>query len=139
MTYRTNDTLWLKAAGFGLARLLEAAGHSGITGTGEICGTLAYLSPEQLMDSRSAKPESDVYATVVRLFRLLTGEYPYRETFLADSLQRRMSEEARAVTTLNPHVPADLAAVFQQGLLREFAKQLIDTKGLTRMMTAVLK
>ena len=139
LAYRTKDTLRLKVADFGLAKLFETAGHSGITGTGEICGTLAYMSPEQLLDSRSTKPESDVYATVVCLFRLLTGDYPYPEISLADSFQRRMSEDARLVNTLNPHVPADLAAVIQQGLMRDSVKRLSSSKVLTRQLKAVLK
>jgi len=52
--------LRLKVSDFGLAKVFQTAGYSGISGSREICGTLAYMSPEQLLNSRYAKPESDV-------------------------------------------------------------------------------
>ena len=68
--------LRLKVSDFGLAEVFQTAGYSGISGSRDICGTLAYMSPEQLLNSRYAKPDSDVYSAVVCLYRLLTGEYP---------------------------------------------------------------
>ncbi len=119
LAYRDRNRLRLKVADFGLAKMFETAGYSGITRSGEICGTLAYMPPEQLMDSRNAKPQCDVYAAAVCLFRLLTGEYPYPEFSIAESFQKRMTEEARSVQSLNPHVPDDLAKVLQHALRRD--------------------
>ena len=121
---RSKDKLRLKVSDFGLAKMFETAGHSGITGTGELCGTLAYMSPEQLLDSRSAKPECDTYAAVVCLFRLLTGEYPYPEYSITDSYRRRLSEEARPARDFNSQIPAPLASIIQQALLRDLSKRL---------------
>ena len=131
---RSRNKLRVKVSDFGLAKVFETAGHSGITGTGEVCGTLAYMSPEQLLDSRSAKPECDVYAAVVCLFRLLTGAYPYPEFTIADSFRRRLSEDARPARDFNPEIPADLAAIIEQGLIRDLAQRLKSAEELHQVL-----
>jgi serine/threonine-protein kinase len=108
--------LFVKVSDFGLAKIFQTAGYSGITASNEICGTLAYMSPEQLMDSRSAKPESDVYSAVVCLYRLLTGEYPHREGMPAEIIHRRLNEPIRPVQSFNPEIPNDLARIVDCGL-----------------------
>src|SRR5207245_4495262 len=52
----------LKLADFGLARVYQASQLSGLTMTGEIGGTAAFMPPEQLTNYREAKPPADQYA-----------------------------------------------------------------------------
>src|SRR5262249_42935100 len=52
-----------KLADFGLARdALQKGGLSGLTKTGEVVGTPAYLSPEQAEGTRGVGPKADVYS-----------------------------------------------------------------------------
>jgi serine/threonine-protein kinase len=60
-------------ADFGIARV---AYDPGVTSTGEILGTAAYISPEQA-DGAPASAASDVYALAVVAFELLTGTRPF--------------------------------------------------------------
>lgn len=131
---RFADKVRLKLTDFGLAKMFETAGQSGITGTGELCGTLAYMSPEQFLDSRSAGPECDVYAVAVCLYRLLTCEYPYPEFAVTDSFRMRLSEEARPVRDMNPHVPENLSTLIHQALLRDFSTRLTSAENLYRSL-----
>lgn len=59
----------IKVADFGLARAVSA---SSATATGEIFGTVAYLSPEQV-ETGAADARSDVYAAGLVLVEMLTG------------------------------------------------------------------
>jgi serine/threonine-protein kinase len=114
----SGDRLKLKVSDFGLAKMFSTAGHSGITGSNELCGTLAYMSPEQMLDSRSAKPESDVYSAVVCLYRLLTKQFPHATGSPAQMVQARMHESAIPVQQYCPEIPDDLARLIDIGLCR---------------------
>lgn len=64
----------VKVADFGLARMLSGVSH---TKTGMIIGTAAYLAPEQVARG-VADARTDVYASGIMLFELLTGVQPHR-------------------------------------------------------------
>jgi WD40 repeat protein/predicted Ser/Thr protein kinase len=65
---------------FGVARAagIDLAGSTAHTGTGQLIGTLGYMSPEQVAaDPAALDHRSDVYALGVILFELLAGRLPY--------------------------------------------------------------
>src|SRR5205085_6873461 len=87
-----------KILDFGVARatdadLLTTAG----TEIGQVIGTLAYMSPEQVEgDPTGLDRRSDVYALGVTLFQLLAGRLPY-------SLQGLpLAEAARVIHDRDP-------------------------------------
>jgi serine/threonine protein kinase len=67
-----------KVLDFGLAKQLADPVETLVSVTGQVVGTLPYMSPEQvkgnpdLIDTRT-----DVYSLGVILYELLTGHYPY--------------------------------------------------------------
>lgn len=64
----------LKVADFGLARAISS--HTATATQGVLIGTVSYLPPELVLHG-TADTRSDVYATGVVLFELLTGTKPY--------------------------------------------------------------
>jgi serine/threonine-protein kinase len=64
----------VKVADFGLARAVSTATAS--SSTGVLLGTVAYLAPEQV-ERGSANARSDVYASGILLFEMLTGSKPF--------------------------------------------------------------
>ncbi len=66
-----------KIADFGIAKSLdEAPGTVDLTGTGQLLGTPAYLSPDRL-EGGPATAQSDLYALGVVLYEGLTGRCPF--------------------------------------------------------------
>ena len=70
----SGDHAWV--ADFGIARAISAAGGHTLTG-GHPVGSLAYMSPEQLMGSRAIDARTDVYSLGGVLYEMLVGEAPF--------------------------------------------------------------
>ena len=61
-----------KLMDFGIARVLDEAG---LTATGDIVGTLAYMAPEQA-EGEPAEEPADVYSLALTLYEAWSGENP---------------------------------------------------------------
>ncbi|MGM9991940.1 MAG: PASTA domain-containing protein [Candidatus Bruticola sp.] len=63
----------VKVADFGIARIV---GERTLTQSGELIGSVQYISPEQASGGH-ATPAADIYSTGVLLYEMLTGELPF--------------------------------------------------------------
>ena len=64
----------IKLLDFGIAKVRESISS---TQTGQKLGTLMYMSPEQVKDSKHIDYRTDVYSLAVTFVHLLTGRKPY--------------------------------------------------------------
>ena len=107
---------------FGLARSVEL---SGLTRTGAILGTPAYMSPEQAkgmpLDARS-----DLFSLGVIFYELLTGKQPYEADTVWGLLVKRTQEAAPPVTKLAPDVPAALSDIVAKCLAIDPSQRFQD-------------
>jgi len=91
----------VKVADFGLARAVD----KGSTVTrGVLLGTVAYVSPEQAL-GESATPRSDVYATGIVLYELLTGHPPHSGATDYVVVRKHIEEDVPAPSLEAPGVP----------------------------------
>ena len=66
----------VKVADFGLAKLMQTDGSSGLTRTGTALGTLQFMAPEALTLGTAVDHRADIYAVGVMLYYMLTGRLP---------------------------------------------------------------
>jgi eukaryotic-like serine/threonine-protein kinase len=98
----------IKVADFGLARAFADSRVSQAPGT--VTGTVQYLAPEQI-EGMPADPRTDLYATGIVLYELLTGEVPFTgETSMAIAW-RHLRERVGPPSRSNPIVPVSLDRV----------------------------
>jgi hypothetical protein len=112
------EDMVLKVTDFGIARVL---GNDDTLATreGEILGTPAYMAPEQASGA-DLGPMTDVYATGVMLYELLSGRLPYPEEGGSLAIvMRHMNEDAVPLADVAPGVPPHLSDVVMRALARD--------------------
>jgi beta-lactam-binding protein with PASTA domain len=98
----------VKVADFGLARAFADARVSQAPGT--VTGTVQYLAPEQIEGER-ADPRTDLYATGIVLFELLTGQIPFTGETSVAIAYKHLRDRVPPPSRLNPMVPTALDRV----------------------------
>lgn len=99
-----------KILDFGIARSTNAdiAVTTARTDAGQLVGTLAYMSPEQVAaDPDELDTRSDVYALGVILYELLTGRLPY------DVRRKSVPEAARIIRDEEPSRLSSISRTFR--------------------------
>jgi serine/threonine protein kinase/beta-lactam-binding protein with PASTA domain len=113
----------VKVADFGLARAFADSRISQAPGT--VTGTVQYLAPEQI-EGKPADPRTDLYATGIVLYELLTGEVPFSgETSMAIAL-RHLRERVSPPSRSNPIVPVSLDRVVLNATERDPERRTRD-------------
>lgn len=99
--------LWI--TDFGLARCQS---ETSLTKTGDVLGTLRYMSPEQAL-GRSALVDqrTDIYSLAVTLYELLTLRAAYTGDNGPEMLRQIESQEPPRPRQLDPRIPTDLETV----------------------------
>ncbi|MGH7720691.1 MAG: protein kinase domain-containing protein [Gemmatimonadaceae bacterium] len=97
-----------KVMDFGVARLAQRTG--GLTLTGMVVGTPAYMAPEQLMDD-DVDGRADLFAAGVVIYECLTGRRPFEADSTVALVGKLLNETPVSPHELNGSVPADLSAI----------------------------
>jgi len=96
-----------KISDFGLAKQLDS--EDGLTRTGAIMGSPAYMAPEQAFgQSKKVGPAADIYALGAILYECLTGRPPFKGATVADTLEQVRTMEPIMLRTYTKEIPADL-------------------------------
>jgi tetratricopeptide (TPR) repeat protein len=94
---------------FGLAHLQS---NPGLTITGDLLGTIRYMSPEQALGKRApVDPRSDVFALGVTLHEMLTLEPAYDGHDRQEVLHQIAFDVPRALRQVNRALPAELETI----------------------------
>ncbi len=102
-------------ADFGLTKVL---GRESLTLTGQLVGTIDYISPEQI-NGLPASTRSDIYSLAAVLYECLTGSVPFpRESDVA-VLYAHVSDPPPAVTALCPDLPRALDDVIEKAMAKD--------------------
>lgn len=112
-----------RVSDFGLAK--RTGDPAGLTGTGQVLGTPAYMSPEQAQggQKRPVDERSDIYSLGAILYHLLSGRAPFTGDSPTAVLRQVCESEPVGPRLLNPSVPRDLETICLQSLSKDPARR----------------
>lgn len=95
----------VKLLDFGISRI---EGMDTPISRNALVGTVSYMSPEQLQNSRLTSSQSDMYSLGVMMYELFTGQLPYEADNHGSAILMVMNHEPVAPIQLNPMIGEDL-------------------------------
>jgi len=99
---------------FGIARLAES---KPLTATGQVLGTVHYMSPEQVTGD-AVDGRSDVYSLGVVAFLALSGRFPFDSDTPSAVLVSHVMRPAPRLLDVAPDVPPAIAAIVDRCLAK---------------------
>ncbi len=126
-----------KILDFGIARIRSVLADHTITSEGSLLGTPAYMSPEQVTDSKRVDARSDQYSITAVIYECVTGHRPIEMPPDA-TLQRVLNTIAAGVITppraWDPRFDPGLEAVLLKGLSQDPARRFASVRELAEAL-----
>jgi len=110
-----DDEGWCVVTDFGIAKVAES---EGLTTSGMMVGTPAYMSPEQCL-SNNISGASDQYALGVVAYEMLTGRLPFPGTSMMSVMYAHVHVPVPAIEELRTECPPELAGAVMRMLAKE--------------------
>ena len=124
---------------FGLARQVRRDEDIRLTQTGNILGTPAFMSPEQVDgDPEKIGPPTDQYSLGVILYELLTGQLPFQGSVIAVMGQILIKEPPRP-SQLRPEMDQRVETVCLKMMAKTPSERFASLKAVADELTTILK
>jgi len=125
----------VKVVDFGLAKVYHGSKLSGLTITGHVGGTQAFIAPEQITRFREAKPAADQYSTAATLYNLLTGRFIHDfGSSPRNWLPLIVQADPVPILSRRPDIPEALAQAIHRALAKEPAARFADAREMRRAL-----
>ena len=120
---------YVKVLDFGLAKWMptapavptESTAAKDVSVPGQLLGTVAYMSPEQLL-GETVDQRSDLFAFGIILYEMLTGQHPWPRTSTVDTLHAILHDDPPPMDATSPP-GAELAPIVQKLLCKNPAER----------------
>jgi formylglycine-generating enzyme required for sulfatase activity/serine/threonine protein kinase len=124
---------------FGLARRRRAEGEASLTHSGDLVGSPAYMSPEQIEgDPDNVGPLSDQYSLGVVLYEMLTGQLPFRGSVI-NVLAQILTKEMTRPSALRPGLDPRIEAVCLKMMSKKASDRFPSMKAVADHLAAIVK
>lgn len=104
----------VKIGDFGIARTGQSRG---LTEHGGVVGTIDYVSPEYMMDSK-VDWRSDIYAIGILGYEMITGDSPFRGESVIASMKKRLVADPAPPSSIRQECPKALDVIVLKAMAR---------------------
>jgi eukaryotic-like serine/threonine-protein kinase len=133
---RSDGRTRIKVLDFGISKVSAGRGASpSVTVTSALMGSLAYMSPEQMLSPRDVDARTDLWALGVTLYELLTARVPFPGETLAQVCALVLSTQPRPPSALRPDVPPGLDQIVLHCLAKDRDQRLATVDELVLALT----
>ncbi len=115
----------VKLVDFGIASSLDDA-DEGLTRDGMVLGTPAYMSPEQIKDTKTVDKRADIYSLGVMLYEMVTGKAPFPGNFTPESIALIVNGKYKPVHKVNPKVSPFVRKIIKKMMHFKIKKRYQD-------------
>lgn len=122
VTHRSDGSPCLKVLDFGISkRLIPGEGERShdLTESHSVLGSPAYMSPEQLRQSKDVDARSDIWSLGVLLYELLTARRPFEAPSLSALSAAIAADAPSPPSSVNASVPAALNGIVMHCLRKD--------------------
>jgi serine/threonine protein kinase/Tfp pilus assembly protein PilF len=116
----------VKILDFGLAKL---AGVQQLTKTGQVMGTILYMSPEQAR-GEEVDQQTDIWSMGVIMYELASGQLPFMADYEQAVIYSILNEEPKPLTSSKPDITKELIGIIQTALHKNPQKRYPDIDSL---------
>jgi len=128
----------VKITDFGIARIESST--SNLTQDGTMLGTLGYISPEQLHNSKGVDNRADIFSFGAMIYEIFTKKLPFDGGTVGSTILKIMTENPVPPRDLNSEIPEPLEKVIMKCLIKDpdkryqRFKEIIDELTLVKML-----
>src|SRR5207248_5849110 len=108
-----------------------------LTATGQMLGTVYYISPEQVAGEK-IDARSDLYSLGVVGFFASTGRFPFEAELASAVLIAHVNKAAPPLRSINANVPASLASIIDRCLAKDPAHRYNSAADMVAALDAVI-
>jgi serine/threonine protein kinase len=129
-----------KVLDFGLARLVQAGGHSSevtLTAPGMVLGSCPYMAPEQAL-GQHVGAQADIFSFGTVLYEIVTGSRAFTGATPVQVLQAVIKCRYSPLNECAPSVSPALGAIIERCLEKEPERRYPDAKALVQDLEAFL-
>ena len=111
---------------------------SSLTKHGVTLGTPAYMSPEQITDSRNVDKRADIYSMGVMLYEMLTGKKPFPSNISEETLQKIKKGKYVNPRKIDKSIPPEICRMIKKMLKANPARRFQSIESVLKIVKKYL-
>lgn len=126
-----------KITDFGIAQ--NDSDQMRLTQDGTILGSIMYISPEQLRNSKDVDNRADIFSYGVTLYQMVTGKMPFEGETVGEVVTKILSNQPELPRKHNPDIPFELEKIIMKALNKDRNKRYQSMKEMEKDLNSLLK